>query len=663
MSAPMLTVVNDGGRQNAIDTAVRVRKWLEPMGWRAHITDRLYPGIHKEAVFHPDFLWADIEVSSDGEVELRRPGGQSGDYLLFEHVLSLYSDGSCDTVADTPFPLAVKYDVVIDFIDANYPDPADCGMQTLEELDRITEAAICGEISFWHDNVHRIPDENKIDERDLAALDRVKHSPRAAELLVAVLASLPAPKNAPTAPTDERIVPKKSQTAQKTKPEASTSEPVAPPAKLDTAELVRLAKLPLLEYDRQREEAAKRLGCRVGTLDTEVALLRGDSTDSRLAGDAVLFPKREPWPSQVNGAELLDELERTFKRFVFMPPHASIACALWTVFTHLIDAAEVAPILAAQSAEKRSGKTTLLDLLGRLVRRPLATSNLSAAALFRSVEKWTPTLMIDEADSFLRASDELRNLMNAGHTRTLAYVLRCVGDDSEPRRFSTWGAKAIALIGRLPDTLQDRSIVIPLRRRLPHESIERLRYAPTKLFGDLARQAERFTQDNTATFKRARPQIPEALHDRAADCWEPLLALADLVGGDWPKQTRDAAIALSGGSQDAESVRVELLNDVHNMFTRIGSERIGSERIGSEHISSAALCEALAADPEGRWCEFSHGKPITPRQLARLLRPFSIVPNTVRTGGLTAKGYSREDFDDAFKRYLPHSIRNTVTSA
>ena len=427
--------------------------------------------------------------------------------------------------------------------------------------------------------------------------------------------------------------------------DVSQSAPAAPPEKPDAVELVRLAKMPPLEYDRQREEAAKRLGCRVGTLDVEVALRRGDSTQARLGGDAVLFPKREPWPDAVDGAELLDELVRAFRRFIFMPPHASIACALWTVFTHFIDAAEVAPILAAQSAEKRSGKTTLLDLLGRLVRRALATSNLSAAALFRSVEKWTPTLMIDEADTFLRASEELRGLLNAGHTRALAFVLRCVGDDSEPRRFSTWGAKAIALIGRLPDTLHDRSIVIELRRRLPHERIERLRYAPAKLFVDLARQVERFAQDNAAAFKRTRPQIPEALHDRAADCWEPLLALADLAGGAWPKRARDAAIALSGGEQEVDSVRVELLRDVRAVFVRTGSERIGS----------AALCEALAADPEGRWCEYAHGKPITQRQLARLLRPFKIVPNTVRADDSTAKGYKREDFKDTFERYLPPS--------
>lgn len=443
---------------------------------------------------------------------------------------------------------------------------------------------------------------------------------------------------APISPQANGAVSKKQSTV-------SASAKTVPSEESQPAELQRLANLSRLEYDHQREEAAKRLGCRVGTLDAEIAQLRGTATEDQPAGDSVLFPQREVWPSQINGAALLDELKRTFRRFVVMSDDSAIACALWTVFTHMIDGAAIAPILAAQSAEKRSGKTTLLDLLGRLVRRALATSNLSAAALFRSVEKWTPTLLIDEADTFLRTSDELRGVLNAGHTRTSAFVLRCVGDDSEPRRFSTWSAKAIALIGRLPDTLEDRSIVVELRRRLQHEQIERLRHAPAKLFEELARQAERFARDNAAAFKSARPQIPEKLHDRAADCWEPLIAIAELAGKPWAEQARGAALALSGGTAEQDSIRVELLRDVRNVFTATGAER----------ITSAAMCEALAADPEGRWREYTHGKPITPRQVAKLLRPFSIVPNTIRADDSTAKGYKHEDFADAFRRYLPPS--------
>ena len=107
----------------------------------------------------------------------------------------------------------------------------------------------------------------------------------------------------------------------------------------------------------------------------------------------------------------------------------------------------------------------------------LSASNISSAALFRSIEKWVPTLLIDEADSFATKNDELRGVLNSGHTPQTAFVVRCIGDDSEPRIFSTWGCKALAAIGKLPDTVMDRSIEIRLRRALPGEVAEKIRHA------------------------------------------------------------------------------------------------------------------------------------------------------------------------------------------
>jgi putative DNA primase/helicase len=189
----------------------------------------------------------------------------------------------------------------------------------------------------------------------------------------------------------------------------------------------------------------------------------------------VAFPEREPWPEPVVGDELLNELVRTFQRFIVLPEHADTALALWVLFTYLADVVDVAPILAATSPEKRCGKTTLLALLNRLVHHPLSASNISAASLFRTVEKWSPALLIDEADSFLRDNGELRGVLNSGHTRDTAFVIRTVGDEHEPRRFSTWGPKAIAIIGSLPDTLADRSIVVELQRKSASERVEKLR--------------------------------------------------------------------------------------------------------------------------------------------------------------------------------------------
>jgi putative DNA primase/helicase len=410
----------------------------------------------------------------------------------------------------------------------------------------------------------------------------------------------------------------------------------------DAEAVARLVALPALEYDRVRLAEAEKLGVRVQTLDEQVKRARGDDADD-VGG--LVFAVVELWHEPVNGERLLDNLAASCRRFIVLPPHGDTVLALWIVFTHLIDAAGVAPILVAMSPEKRCGKTTLVDLLSRLVRRPMPASNISPAALFRSVEAWRPTLLIDEADTFISENEELRGIVNSGHTRATAFVIRTVGDDHEPKAFSTWGAKAIALIGKLPDTLQDRSIAIELRRKLPSERVEKLRHAEPGKFEILARQCARFAADNAARVRAARPALPDELHDRAADNWEPLLAIANAAGGAWPDRALQAASVLSGATPDGDSTKTELLRDIQ------GALKGGFA--GRDHIGSGELIEALTADPEARWREFNRGKPISARTLARLLRPFGIVSGTVRLNSGTAKGYRVESFADAFSRYLP----------
>ena len=197
------------------------------------------------------------------------------------------------------------------------------------------------------------------------------------------------------------------------------------------ADLRRLAAMAPLDYDRRRQEEAERLGVRVGTLDAEVKRLRGDN-GAAAGGAAVTLPTPEPWPEPVDGTVLLETLTETIKRHLVLPAGAAEAVALWTLHAHAHDTAAISPILAVTSPTPECGKTTLLTILHALVPRPLPTSNITVAALFRAVEKWQPTLLIDEADTFLRNSDELRGVLNSGHNRAGAYVIRTVGDDHEP---------------------------------------------------------------------------------------------------------------------------------------------------------------------------------------------------------------------------------------
>lgn len=363
-------------------------------------------------------------------------------------------------------------------------------------------------------------------------------------------------------------------------------------------------------------------------------------------GTRLALEDPEPWPEPVDGSALLSDLVATFRRFLGLPEAAPEALALWVLHAHAHDAAEVSPLLALTSPEKRCGKTTALHLTGALVPRPLPASNVTAAALFRAVERWRPTLLVDEADTFLKDREELRGVLNSGHARAGAVVVRSVGEDHEARMFSTWAPKAVAMIGDLPDTLADRSVVVPMRRRHPDEDVDRLRLDRLGDLEPLRRMAWRWTRDHADELRHADPEVPEALHDRAADNWRPLLAIADLAGGEWPERARRAARRLAGlGDGDDGSVRTLLLRDLRELFRRCRSDR----------LPSADVAEALEEMEERPWPEWGRSrKPITQAGIARLLKPFNVRPKVVKLpDGSTPRGYLLEEMEEVFRRYLP----------
>jgi putative DNA primase/helicase len=406
----------------------------------------------------------------------------------------------------------------------------------------------------------------------------------------------------------------------------------------------RLAKLPPEKYAEIREEAAQRLGLNISTLDSRVKNVRIINSGE---GSCSLFPKIEPWPEPINPDELLSEIAATIRRFIVCEFETSLAATLWATMTWFMDEVKVAPLAVITAPEKRCGKTQLLSILSKISYRPLSSSNITPAVLFRAIDKWHPTLLIDEADSFLGANEELRGLLNAGHTRDSAYTLRCVGDDHEPTKFNLWGAKALAGIGKLPDTLMDRAIVLELRRKRPDEDVLRLRYASDGLFETMRRKLARFAVDYSSAIRAARPDLPDELNDRAQDNWEPLLAIADIASEDCGRLAREASVKLSSRDKDVPSLGVELLSDIFEIFEAKAIDRILTQE----------LIKALCEDNEKRWATFnfrSQDRRITPKQLGQLLSEYHIASRNIRTGLVTVKkGYLRSQFEDAFQRYVP----------
>jgi len=410
----------------------------------------------------------------------------------------------------------------------------------------------------------------------------------------------------------------------------------------EQAAIKRLAVLSPIDYDRARKEAAEKLGISVSALDKAVnAAKRNEIDDSG-------FPSVESWEHPINPAELLSDISATVHRFIVCNKETADAVALWASMTWFIDVIQIAPLAIITAPEKRCGKTQLLTILGKLSYRPLSASSISPASLYRCIEAWQPTLLLDETDAFMKENEELRGVINSGHSRDNAYVIRTVGDDFTPKRFSTWGAKALSGIGHLSDTLMDRAIILELRRKLSHENVDRLRYAEPDLFLTLTRKLARFADDYREQVRRSRPMLPDALNDRAQDNWEPLLAIAECAGSEWLDRANRVALKLSAGDKSA-SISNELLADIQEVF----------ESKRASKISTADLINALTEDTEKSWATYNRGRPLSPKQLANKLRDYDIYSKSIWLGyGKTPKGYELKQFEDAFDRYLSCTPQN-----
>jgi putative DNA primase/helicase len=352
--------------------------------------------------------------------------------------------------------------------------------------------------------------------------------------------------------------------------------------------LDKLAKFGVLEYEQKRKLAAKKLNIRPVVLDKLVAERR--ELNKLTEASAFMVPV-EPWSTPVNGDDLLHDLCDVIERHLILPKWGTEALALWVFHCHAHDAARHSPILFATSPTKQCGKTNLLATLSMVVPKPLSAANVTPATVFRAIARWHPTLLIDESDTFLSDQSDLRGVLNSGHTRSQAFVLRCVGDDLVPTQFSTWSPKAFAAIGRLHPTLEDRSIKIELRRKLRSEQVERI---PSRddAYGDLRRKIARWVADHIEELKHAHPSIPKELTDRGRDNWEPLLAIANAAGGDWATLARTAARHLSRADDD-ETYAIVLLKNLAAMFETEGDE-----------LSSTTIVATLNEMEDRPWSEF-----------------------------------------------------------
>ncbi len=450
------------------------------------------------------------------------------------------------------------------------------------------------------------------------------------------------------------------------------------------AALNRLARHRLADFERLRSRLKANTHVRLPALEAAMkAEAAGSARDaSNRSGQPIEYDEVDPWHEPVDGAKLLTELADAIGAYVIMDAHQRDAVALWVVFTHAHDFFVFAALLIILSPTKRCGKTRLQEILTKLTPRPQTMSGVSAAALARLVEEHRPTILIDEFDAAANGNREmaesLRGQLNSSFNKSGAYVLKSVplpGGGWEVRKFSTWAPTCVAGIGQVPDTVADRSVVIRLARKLGTQTVKRLRARDGGELHVLARKIARFVVDNEHRLRCGEPDVPKELNDRARDAWEPLLAIADIAGRDWPERARNAAIALAG-IVEAEAIEADLkltlLSDIRDVFAReFPKGHQDHEEKHGPRLATKRLLDELHRLEERSWSAWGKArKPMTDVALAGLLRGYGIRSGSVRLeDGSTPKGYYLRSFQEAFACYLspispypPLLVRHAATT-
>jgi hypothetical protein len=277
---------------------------------------------------------------------------------------------------------------------------------------------------------------------------------------------------------------------------------------------------------------------------------------------------------------------------------------------------------------------------------PFITVNSSTAAVYRSISEDPPTMLVDEADTIFGANadgnEDLRGLLNAGHQRNRP-AKRYDAATKQVESIPTFAMAALAGIGAMPDTIEDRAVIVRMRRRAPNEKVSPYRHRRDRPgLRDLAEQLAAWLRADLAILEKTEPAMP--VEDRAADTWEPLVAVADHAGGDWPERARTAVLVMTTDAAEndqADSDSLALLIDCRTAF--------GEELA----LPTSELLRRLTSEEEARWRECGP-TGLTARKLGALLREFEVRSTTMRFPGFgQAKGYLRAAFTDAWQRYCP----------
>lgn len=408
----------------------------------------------------------------------------------------------------------------------------------------------------------------------------------------------------------------------------------------------QLAKGTDKEYQQQRDKKAKEFNIDVTKLDALVQLLRIDNR--RIEELDKKAEEYSPWPDPVDGSELLKSMVNTLNEYVVLPPKAAEAISLWVLFAHCHDAFEISPLLNYTSPEKRCGKSRGLGVTGKLLNNPVVTANISPAALYTKISDGHRPVLMDEVDRFLNTNESLIGDLNAAWIRGTSDVERVTWENNKrgTETLSLWAPKIIAGIGERTDTLEDRSITIEMTRKLTTVKVKKFSDRPKKIpdLVELRRKAIRWAEDNIDNLRDLDPDAPELLNDRQADNWGPLLAIAECIGGEWPRLARQTALIVEKvGEPKAEvtiSLNLRLLVDCYYAF----------EHYKEGELTADVIINHIVTLPERPWVD-KYGKPITSHAFAKKLKMYKIYSHKGRSNNT----WHKDDFWQPWLHYGPEA--------
>lgn len=352
-----------------------------------------------------------------------------------------------------------------------------------------------------------------------------------------------------------------------------------------------------------------------------------------------LVAEIEPYHEPVTHDEIYTALYSLVHEHMAIDEPLKVAFVLWVIFTYLTDISDFAPIAWITAPERQCGKSTLLGLFERVVNKAYPVINPTQAVIYRVMEQFKPTLLIDEIDTSIKDKKELLGIVNAGYSRHANNVPRVNTDKGGIiENFDVFGAKVFSGIGEMQGTFASRAIRFELRRKTNSDKVKRFnkRTLPHETTNELQSKVKRWAGDNRQAVQAVQTPLLQ-INDRDFDNWEILLQIATVLGV-YDKALQACLIICN--RKDEPSLNETLLSDIRDIFN-------------VERMSSTDLLEKLNFDSEKCWQTLNNGSPLTSHQLAKKLKGFGIVSKNMRINSIQVKGFDKADFVKTWAQYLP----------